>query len=542
MAYNKKKYISADHVNEISDAFNKEIFLREAFIDKPKDFIDVLNNILIKYDEIKDKMLKSAGNANLNKFESKLFSVINKIKSELEEKSVLNNDELSNFTEEVNESLDAYRRQGDIVLTKAKNDMLDMFRQVALGDRVGYDSPWLRAFQKGEKFLSFSEDNNDSSRYIYKGFVNQAILGYASQISEKLPIVVTKKELEQVITSKFEVDPVSSKSKEDQLKQEFFKNLKGKKSLTSLFTPKISEYYLNKDGSPWRGDKGRKKPSEDEIKRDDIKVRKSTSFISHPVWAVSDLVDSMSEDLKLSFEKLKSLRIPKSIYLEKENAVKLDDIVEKIINEQISQHKIKSFSGGNRACYFPSKDIIQVPDKMQFKNPVERYSVWVHELTHSTKHLLGRKAANRKGSPDYAFEELCAETTAFLMVKDLESKLKEEMGGKIPDDWQDIFTQCYNNKVSYNQSWGHKVGIEDLYNVMVNEIKSNNNFSGEVLMGDVINALKLIQTGKIDGKEITEDLRHNKKLENFKKLGEFDFNKDNDASIKKDELSSEMTM
>ena len=265
--------------------------------------------------------------------------------------------------------------------------------------------------------------------------------------------------------------------------------------------------------------------------------------MSHPVWAVEDLTDVMSDKFKESFEKLKEARMPNSIYFDKEGAKELDEIIDKLITKQIEEHQIVSREGGNRACYFPTKDIINVPDKMQFKNPVERYSTWVHELTHSTKHLLGRKAANAKDSPDYAFEELCAESTSLLMVKDLEAQLKEQMGSSFPSEWQEMFDKSYNSGISYNQGWGHVVGVKQLYEQMIQEIESKNSrFNGEALMGDVINALKLIQTGTIDGVKITPALRKEAMLSNFKKLGNFDYNKDNDAKHKKPELESAMTL
>lgn len=545
MAYKnkaKKKYISAEHVNELSTIFNQSIFLREDTITSKNEFIKKTDELLSSYESIKGKMQKTAGDANIKKFDSLLNNAIN------ESKEMLTGDKIDNIqlmkaVDIINAALDEHRKKGDIVLTKAKNDMLNLFREVAVGNRVSYDMPWLRTFQKGEKFMSFAKTNNPDDRYVYKGFMNQAILGYQTELTGKGSVVVTKKELEEILLSKFEQDPNSEKSIDEQKKSFFFANLKGKLSLTSLFTPKKNEYYLNQDGTPWKSNEGRRKPTDDEIKNQNLKVGTYTTFISHPVWPIEDLKENMSDKFKESYENLLDLRMPKSIYFEKEGAQDLDEIVEKLIAKQIDEHKIESTSGGNRACYFPARDTIRVPDKKQFKNPVERYSVWVHELTHSTKHLLGRRAANAKSSPGYAFEELCAESTAFLMVKDLEANLKEEMGDNYPKEWDEMFKSCHQNRVSYNQSWGHEVGVEQLYKHMINELQGKNGkFNGEVLMGDIINSFKLIQTGKIDGQEITKSMRRQCLIENFKKLEKFDYRIDNDAKFKDKEPSSELTM
>jgi antirestriction protein ArdC len=76
--------------------------------------------------------------------------------------------------------------------------------------------------------------------------------------------------------------------------------------------------------------------------------------------------------------------------------------------------------GGARACYFPSSDLIQMPEKEQFASTADYYSTLFHELTHSTgaQHRLGRKGVVNGASysnHSYAFEELVAECgSAFL--------------------------------------------------------------------------------------------------------------------------------
>jgi len=71
--------------------------------------------------------------------------------------------------------------------------------------------------------------------------------------------------------------------------------------------------------------------------------------------------------------------------------------------------------GGNRACYIPALDRVQMPPREAFKSGEGYYSTLLHELTHWTGHesRLDRLAnIGRFGSPEYAFEELVAEIGA----------------------------------------------------------------------------------------------------------------------------------
>lgn len=73
--------------------------------------------------------------------------------------------------------------------------------------------------------------------------------------------------------------------------------------------------------------------------------------------------------------------------------------------------------GGERAFYAPEGDFVQLPPRRAFFDPVNFYSVALHELTHATGHKarLDRQILNRFGSKDYAREELVAEMgSAFL--------------------------------------------------------------------------------------------------------------------------------
>lgn len=67
--------------------------------------------------------------------------------------------------------------------------------------------------------------------------------------------------------------------------------------------------------------------------------------------------------------------------------------------------------GFDRACYIPSRDIINMPDKTAFTNESEFYSTLYHELVHSTGNT---KRLHREGL-SYASEELVAELGASML-------------------------------------------------------------------------------------------------------------------------------
>lgn len=76
--------------------------------------------------------------------------------------------------------------------------------------------------------------------------------------------------------------------------------------------------------------------------------------------------------------------------------------------------------GGNRACYIPSLDRIQMPPLNQFVAPEGYYSTLGHEHTHWTAApvRLDRNLTGAFGDPEYAMEELIAElAAAFLMAE-----------------------------------------------------------------------------------------------------------------------------
>jgi antirestriction protein ArdC len=84
--------------------------------------------------------------------------------------------------------------------------------------------------------------------------------------------------------------------------------------------------------------------------------------------------------------------------------------------------KITIQHGGNRACYSPARDIVQMPELKAFRDGESYYATLAHEMTHATQHEtrlnrdLGRK---RFADAGYAMEELVAEIGAAFLCADL---------------------------------------------------------------------------------------------------------------------------
>lgn len=76
--------------------------------------------------------------------------------------------------------------------------------------------------------------------------------------------------------------------------------------------------------------------------------------------------------------------------------------------------------GGDRACFIPSADIIQMPHLGDFKSREHYYATAFHELVHWTghEHRLDRNLKGKFGNTDYAFEELVAEMGAAMLCAD----------------------------------------------------------------------------------------------------------------------------
>ena len=82
---------------------------------------------------------------------------------------------------------------------------------------------------------------------------------------------------------------------------------------------------------------------------------------------------------------------------------------------------------GDRACYLPAADRIQLPDRAAFHSAAALYATWAHEVIHSSGHSsrLARDLSGGMGEAGdsgkaYAREELVAELGAVLLGDRLE--------------------------------------------------------------------------------------------------------------------------
>lgn len=105
--------------------------------------------------------------------------------------------------------------------------------------------------------------------------------------------------------------------------------------------------------------------------------------------------------------------------------ISLIDEAEEIINDYIKREgvNIESICGGNKACYYPGIDKIEIPDKKQFITIEKYYSTLFHEIAHSTGHAT-RMNRFKEGSFDfgsevYSKEELIAEICAAMLLGNL---------------------------------------------------------------------------------------------------------------------------
>lgn len=95
---------------------------------------------------------------------------------------------------------------------------------------------------------------------------------------------------------------------------------------------------------------------------------------------------------------------------------------DRIISEYVSREQLAFIEEvTDEAFYSPSRDLVNIPAKEQYRNINEYYSTVFHELTHSTGHTkrLNRLTTGAKaafGGEDYSKEELIAEIGSANML------------------------------------------------------------------------------------------------------------------------------
>jgi antirestriction protein ArdC len=83
---------------------------------------------------------------------------------------------------------------------------------------------------------------------------------------------------------------------------------------------------------------------------------------------------------------------------------------------------ITTVFSGTEARYSPPVDKVFMPNIERFKNPLNFYGVWAHELAHATKapHRLNRNyGLSRFGNTAYSREEIVAELTSCFLGQEL---------------------------------------------------------------------------------------------------------------------------
>ena len=114
--------------------------------------------------------------------------------------------------------------------------------------------------------------------------------------------------------------------------------------------------------------------------------------------------------------------------------------------------------GGNRACYVPKRDQINMPVYESFSSAEAYYATFIHELSHRTGHKLrlDRDLTSKKGSAGYAFEELIADMSAAFVCNVLGIKPDLEHHASylaswmrlIADDKQAFFRASHQAKLA----------------------------------------------------------------------------------------------
>ena len=147
-----------------------------------------------------------------------------------------------------------------------------------------------------------------------------------------------------------------------------------------------------------------------------VKDEKGNAKLDDKGNEVKEQFSLIKSYMVFNFEQTEGLTAHESKLIEKPEC-KFDKIenCENIINNFVNSPSI-SF-GGDRAFYRPSSDAVQMPNFEQFKNAESYYSVFFHELTHSTGHSNRLKRdgvvkIDSFGSHQYSLEELVAEMGA----------------------------------------------------------------------------------------------------------------------------------
>ncbi|MFS1429046.1 zincin-like metallopeptidase domain-containing protein [Vibrio splendidus] len=499
------------------------VAIDKSTIEYLSDFISFESHFVehTSVEDLKKKILFEVGERSImdlanSKEPEKLVQLFDELKSGIE---AIDPSE-SDFTRLVLAQVGERTNNAEAGFAKAKNDIMEVWK-VAFDPAAqdAYVPPaWIKEPLYAEKFMPFMDKEE---RYVYTGYKNQVVINSAVLDANSSSIIVTKKDIESLVNFDFKPDDESTKSIDDQKKSAFFAAMKGKKSLCSVFVPSVREMFFNADGSRWTpGESKRRRPTEEEMKAQGITSFESVTYISTPAWSISQFKENISESALNKYSELCIAREPKLGEI-KESMIGqqgLIDIVQARINQHLSDHSIRQETSTRRNFYSVSLDKITVMEKERFVNPVLNYRTFMHELAHSTSHLLDRKLTiNGEENQDYhyAIEEILAETASFLAVKNLESDLIKEFG-ELDSEWKQYFSDAsaksidylysYASDSSFNQVMSEMFKPEDGVYKRLNEATKN-----------IIQAQQVLFNGTVLGKEITSELRRSKAIENIQR-------------------------
>lgn len=330
-----------------------------------------------------------------------------------------------------------------------ENEIMAFWQLMADSDVGDYKKLWLDNAMHAENAGKFV---NEDERYRYQGGFNQFLIAYytVDKDTHLGPLVFNRTSLNEI----FEVD--------DFKKTPIVEN--HIKSAGSIFgPPQYPKHWVDGDGQRWRPSGGEKKPSNTEIQSKGLQQKQSGSafYFTFPVWSAADVYDVLPASGQAKIDNLVQERKVTGHKFDAQDDIHV--YIDQRISDTINRQGLEIGEHGSKAFYSVQKDIVKLPEVEQFVNPVARYSVMMHELAHSTMHLNGRSFDGRD-TKSRAVEEIIAETSAVLQVRQLERDLSDALDNR--PDVQDMFKDYYDNSVQYNKAWGEPIDFsEHLSNV-----------------------------------------------------------------------------
>ncbi len=173
-------------------------------------------------------------------------------------------------------------------------------------------------------------------------------------------------------------------------------------------------------------------------------LRRYPVFKYYNVWNIQQT--NLKEVAPQKYDKIVA-RFKPQIKMDREGMYE-NQAIDRMVEKQEWLCPIVADKFSNSAFYSPSKDVVTVPMKEQFRtgntdaeiyqSGMAYYTTLLHEVTHSTmsEDRLGRTGGEQFGDKDYAREELVAEMTSAL--------LGSTMG---------FTTKLLDNSVAYLDNW-----------------------------------------------------------------------------------------